>query len=64
MAKVMIACSNYTTEQDPFRARMEAQCYQVEQYRLTVAREEGRRLTADEAAFEWIGRYAETFVFA
>ncbi len=57
-------CSTYTADQDAFKARMEAQCYQVEQYRLAVACDEGRRLTADEAAFEWIGRYAETFVFA
>jgi hypothetical protein len=56
-------CSICTTDQDAFKARMEAQCYEIEQYRLAVACEEGRRITADEAAFEWIGRYAQTFGF-
>ena len=64
MANIISTCSANASEQDAFTARMEAQCYQVEQYRQAVAREEGRLLTVDEAAIEWIGRYAETFVFA
>jgi hypothetical protein len=64
VAKITNTCSGFTADQAAFRARMEAQCYLVEQYQLAVAREEGRRLTADEAALEWISRYAETFVFA
>ena len=44
-----------------FRERMEEQCSQIEQYRLAVKRDEGRVLSADEAALEWIERYAEAF---
>ena len=47
--------------QNAFRARMEAQCGQIEKYRLTVLRDEGRRLSRDEAAMEWIERYAATY---
>lgn len=56
-------CNSFMSGQDVFKARMEAQCYEVAKYRLAVARQEGRELTNDEAAFEWIGRYADTFVF-
>ena len=64
MANITNTYCGFITDQAAFKARMEAQCYLVEQYRLAVAREEGRRLTTDEAALEWIDRYAETFVFA
>ncbi len=40
---------------------MEAQCHQIERYRLEVLRDEGRELSRDEAALEWIERYAEGF---
>jgi hypothetical protein len=40
---------------------MEAQCHQIERYRLDVLRNEGRELSRDEAALEWIERYAEGF---
>ena len=43
------------------RLRMESQCHQIELYRLHEMREAGRELTLDEAAFEWIERYADTF---
>ena len=49
---------------EAFRARMESQCYQIEQYRLREQHENGRELTLDEAALEWIERYAATFVWA
>lgn len=48
-------------KQDAFRARMEAQCIQIERYRLAVLRNEGRQLSRDEAGLEWVERYAETF---
>ena len=44
-----------------FRARMLAQCDQIEQYKTAVYHTQGRRLSWDEAALEWIDRYAETF---
>ena len=50
-----------TATQDDFLARMEAQCHQIERYRLDVLRNEGRELSRDEAALEWIERYAEGF---
>lgn len=46
---------------DAFRARMESQCYQIEMYRQRVLRDTGRDMTPDEAALEWIERYAATF---
>lgn len=50
-----------TTETVDIHARMQAQCRQIEQYRLAVMRDQGRRLSADEAALEWIANYAEEF---
>ncbi|MCB1704703.1 MAG: hypothetical protein KDI17_07565 [Halioglobus sp.] len=44
-----------------FRLRMESQCHHIKRYRLRVLRESGRLLTADEAAREWIERFAATF---
>ena len=50
-----------TATQEDFLARMEAQCHQIERYRLEVLRHDGRELSRDEAALEWIERYAEGF---
>lgn len=47
--------------QELFRLRMESQCYQIKRYRLKVMRESGRLLSVDEAALEWIERFAATF---
>ena len=46
---------------DPFLLRMQAQCERIRRYRDQVLREEGRALSYDEAAMEWIERYAEGF---
>jgi hypothetical protein len=46
---------------EAFRLRMENQCRQIRQYRLAMLREAGRLLSPDEAALEWIERYAATF---
>ena len=46
---------------DTFLGRMEAQCSHIRRYRREVMRREGRRLRYDEAALEWIERYAEDF---
>jgi hypothetical protein len=45
--------------QDAFR--MENQCLQIKEYRRAMLRECGRLLSPDEAALEWIERYAATF---
>lgn len=47
--------------QDEFRLRMEKQCIQINKYRRSMLRECGRLLSPDEAALEWIERYAATF---
>lgn len=47
--------------EDAFRARMVEQVCHIEEYRDEVRRTEGRRLTAEEAAMEWIGKHAAEF---
>lgn len=49
---------------DAFRARMVEQVCTIERYRQKVLDEEGRELTAHEAAAEWIGKYAGRFPVA
>ena len=44
-----------------FLLRMERQCEAIEQYRLDVLKNEHRQLSEDQAAMEWIARYAESF---
>ena len=46
---------------DAFLQRMEAQCNEIRRYRQDVLRSEGRQLSQDQAALEWIERYAEVF---
>ena len=47
--------------EDAFRARMVEQVCHIENYKKVVYRAEGRLLTAEEAAMEWIGKYASQF---
>jgi hypothetical protein len=47
--------------QDAFRMRMEEQCRQILHYRQVMLRESGRNISSDEAALEWIERFAATF---
>ncbi|MCB1853994.1 MAG: hypothetical protein H6988_10225 [Pseudomonadales bacterium] len=44
-----------------FVARMESQCFQIQRYRWHARLVEGRALSEDEAAREWIQRYAANF---
>jgi hypothetical protein len=44
-----------------FRARMVEQVCAIEEYRRQVFRDEGRILSRDEAATEWIGMFADRF---
>jgi hypothetical protein len=46
---------------DVFAARMVEQICQIEHYRQEVLRSEGRVLDGEEAALEWIARYAAQF---
>jgi len=47
--------------EDAFLARMVEQVCYIEDYRKSVAREEGRQLSSEEAAQEWIARFAARF---
>ncbi|WP_137937411.1 PilZ domain-containing protein [Chitinivorax sp. B] len=47
--------------EDAFRARMVEQVCQIEQYMLYVREHEHRELTAEQAAIEWIEKYAAHF---
>lgn len=46
---------------DAFQSRMVQQVCSIENYRRTVQQKEGRTLTTQEAADEWITRYAGRF---
>lgn len=48
---------------DDYRLRMVEQLSHIENYRRSVQKEEGRHLSAEQAAREWISRYAEEFPF-
>ncbi len=48
-------------ENEHFRARMVEQVCQIEIYRQQVLEEEGRELSSEKAAIEWIQRYAAQF---
>jgi hypothetical protein len=47
--------------QDAFTARMVEQICHIEDYRRSVAREEGRQLSPEDAAHEWISKFAASF---
>jgi hypothetical protein len=46
---------------DAFRVRMVQQVCSIENYRREVREREGRELSTEDAATEWIGRYAGRF---
>jgi hypothetical protein len=46
---------------DEYRARMVEQICHIEEYRQKVWKTEGRRLTPNQAAEEWIAKYAASF---
>lgn len=51
----------FLDENDSFRARMVEQICHIEEYKQEVLEKEGRKLTGEEAASEWIKRYAIKF---
>lgn len=51
----------FTDTEEAFKARMVQQVCQVERYRKRVFEQEGRLLDAEQAAAEWIEKYAENF---
>lgn len=46
---------------DAYQVRMVEQVCQIEQYRYDALQREGRHLTLEEAAREWIDRYASSY---
>lgn len=46
---------------DAYRARMVEQVCHIEDYRHSVEEHEGRQLDFQEAAMEWVGRFAQDF---
>ena len=51
----------FLDEVDLFRARMVEQICHIEHYKKTLHESEGRHLTSQEAALEWISKYADGF---
>ena len=51
----------FVSQQDRFSVRMVEQLCYIEDYRRQVEREEGRHLTSEQAAEEWIERFADRF---
>lgn len=47
--------------EEGFRSRMVEQICHIEHYRQEVMHREGRQLSAQQAALEWISKYADTF---
>lgn len=51
----------FLDQDDVFRARMVEQICHIEHYRQQVLEEEGRELSSEQAAEEWISRFAPGF---
>lgn len=51
----------FLDESDTFRARMVEQICHIEQYKQEALEKEGRHLTGEQAAVEWIEKYANEF---
>jgi Tfp pilus assembly protein PilZ len=51
----------FLDESDNFRARMVEQICHIEQYKQEALEKEGRHLTGEQAAVEWIEKYATEF---
>ena len=51
----------FLKDQDRFTMRMVEQICHIETYRQQILEQEGRQLTAAEAAREWISQFAEDF---
>jgi hypothetical protein len=51
----------FTSRDDLFVARMVEQICHIEHYKREVAEREGREITGQQAAKEWIAKYAASF---
>ena len=52
-----------SNDQENFRIRMVEQVCHIEHYKNEVLKEEGRDLSSEEAALEWIQKYAHRFPY-
>lgn len=52
---------SFLSQQEAFDTRMVEQVCHIEQYKREVLKLEGRRLTSEQAAIEWIKKYAASF---
>jgi hypothetical protein len=52
---------SFLNAEDAFRARMVEQICHIESYRRKMLSDEGRSLTTEAAAREWIARFADSF---
>lgn len=48
----------FADQEDPFSTRMVEQICRIEEYRQRVIAEEGRQISGEQAAYEWIEKYA------
>jgi hypothetical protein len=53
----------FVNPEDVFAARMVEQICQIEHYKKEVREKEGRHLSAEEAASEWIAKYAAEYPY-
>jgi len=51
----------FLDEEDAFRTRMIEQICHIERYKQEVMEQEGRQLSGEEAAIEWIKKFAKSF---
>ncbi len=51
----------FTSDDEFFRTRMVEQVCQIEEYRQYILANDGRVITSEEAALEWIAKYAKNF---
>jgi len=51
----------FSEMQDRFKVRMFEQVCHIENYKKEILDHEGRTLTGEQAALEWIAKYAKTF---
>lgn len=52
---------SFSSSSEAFTARMVAQVCYIEEYKKSIRKEEGRELSSDQAAAEWIEKYADKF---
>lgn len=51
----------FLTAEDQFRGRMVEQVCRIHEYKQLIYEKEGRKLTTEEAASEWVAKYAAKF---